>query len=286
MLLVLSAGGLARVAPASASWRAVSPCAAQGGAERAGPEARTSGRVINITPSGGWGVARSHARASYGDPGAAIEASGATGAGPVHGVVTANEWGQRVEFQVRKFVTVVEEILSQAGIPADRPLRKVAAMVVVKNPYAGHYARDLSAAVAWSEELGLRLGQMAVDALGDQPESYGKAAIAGINGEQEHANAFLTTTFGDALRKAVGGGKAWITSNTKVGPPGTSLDVPLAYKDALYVRSHYDTMEVRIPDAPLPDEVVVIAVVANRGRLNARLGGLKKEEATGADGLR
>jgi hypothetical protein len=62
--------------------------------------------------------------------------------------------------------------------------------------------------------------------------------------------------------------------------------VPLAYKDALYVRSHYDAMEVRISDAPLPDEVVVVAVVANRSHLNARLGGLRKEEAVGGDGLR
>ncbi len=190
------------------------------------------------------------------------------------------------DFQIRKLVTVVEEVRMEAGIPADRPLRKVAAMAVVKNPYAGRYEEDLSAMVEFSRTLGDLLGRRAVEALGDQPESYGKGAIAGIAGEQEHANAFLTTIFGDKLREAVGGGKAWITSATKVGVPGTTLDVPLAYKDALYVRSHYDAMEVRIHDAPLPDEVVVVAVVANRGRLNHRLGGLRKEEVKGEDGLR
>ncbi|HWP34135.1 MAG TPA: amino acid synthesis family protein [Thermodesulfobacteriota bacterium] len=194
--------------------------------------------------------------------------------------------GDATPFRIRKLVTVVEEVLSEAGIPADRPLRRVAAIAVVANPYAGRYEPDLSAAVAFSAELGARLGRMAVAALGERPESYGKGAIAGLAGEQEHANAFLTTAFGDALREAVGGGKAWIASNTKRGVPGASLDVPLAYKDALYVRSHYDTMEVRVPDAPLPDEVVVVAVVANRGRLNARLGGLAKEEVRGLDGLR
>ena len=194
--------------------------------------------------------------------------------------------GGRVEFLIRKLVTVVEEVRSEAGIVAYRPLRKVAVMAVVANPYAGRYAEDLSVAVEWSRELGALLGKMAVESLADVPESYGKAAIAGLHGEPEHANAFLTTSFGDALRNAVGGGSAWICPNTKRGEPGTSLDVPLAYKDALYVRSHYDTMEVRIPDTPLPDEVVLIAVVANRGRLNARLGGLKKEEAKGVDGLR
>jgi hypothetical protein len=189
------------------------------------------------------------------------------------------------EIQVRKLVTIVEEIHSEAGIAAARPLRRVATAAVVSNPYAGHYQEDLSALVEFSKELGRLLATRAVEALGDAPESYGKAAIAGQNGEQEHANAFLTTVFGDELRRACGGGKAWITSASKVGPMGASLDVPLAYKDALYVRSHYDAIEVRIPDAPRPDEVVVVVAVTNGGRLNARLGGLAKEQAKGEDGL-
>jgi hypothetical protein len=191
-----------------------------------------------------------------------------------------------VEFTIRKLVTIIEEVRSEAGISTDRPLLKVAAMAVIQNPYAGHYHADLGAAVAWSAELGVLLGRRAIQALADKPESYGKGAIAGILGEQEHANAFLTTSFGDALREAVGGGKAWIASTTKKGVPGTSLDVPLACKDALYVRSHYDTMEVRISDSPLADEVVVVAVVSNRGRLNARLGGLTRDKVAGEDGLR
>lgn len=189
--------------------------------------------------------------------------------------------------EIRKIVTIVEEVLSEAGRKGDPPLKKVAVAAVVKNPYAGRYEEDLSEAVKASESLGELLGKKAVRALGGDPvQSYGKGGIAGVAGEQEHANAFLTTTFGDALRNAVGGGKAWIPSATKRGEAGTAIDVPLAYKDALFVRSHYDAMEVRIPDAPLPDEVVVIATVANRGRLNARLGGLKVEEVRGEDGLR
>ena len=189
-------------------------------------------------------------------------------------------------FEIRKLLTIVEEVRSEGGMVAERPLRKVAAVAVVRNPYAGRYQEDLSAMVEFSSELGALICPRAVEALGDPPESYGKGAIAGTGGEQEHANAFLTTAFGDELRKAVGGGKAWITSATKVGGPGTTLDVPLAYKDALWVRSHYDAMEIRVPDAPLPDEVVVAAVVANGGRLNARLGGLRKEEVKGENGLR
>src|SRR3954466_2684752 len=126
------------------------------------------------------------------------------------------------DIQIRKLVTIVEEIRSEAGITAARPLRRVATAAVVSNPYAGQYQEDLSALVEFSRELGRLLGTRAVEALGDAPESYGKAAIAGVNGEQEHANAFLTTTFGDELRRAVGGGTAWITSATKVGPMGVS----------------------------------------------------------------
>jgi len=191
-----------------------------------------------------------------------------------------------MELKIRKIVTIIEEIKSEMGIVADHALRKVAVVAVVANPYAGKYHKDLQEGIKLSGELGSLLGEMAVKALAEPPESYGKAGIVGINGEIDHAHMFLTTVFADGLRKAVGGGAAWITSAGKMGGPGAAIDVPLAFKNALFVRSHYDAIEVRIPDAPLPDEVVVIAAVANRGRLNFRLGGLRKEDAKGLDGLR
>jgi hypothetical protein len=182
--------------------------------------------------------------------------------------------------EIRKVLVVVEETRRAAGRPGRRPLRKVAAMAVVTNPLAGQgFVEDLSPLVEPSAALGAELGQLALQALGGEVESYGKAAIAGTAGEQEHANACLTSAFGNAFREAIGGGRAWITSATKVGGPGTAIDVPLAYKDELWVRSHYDAMEVRVPDGPLPEELVVIAAVADRGRLHARLGGMSVEEA-------
>lgn len=182
---------------------------------------------------------------------------------------------------VRKTWVVIEETRTAAGRPdTSGPLRKVAACAVVRNPFAGQgYVEDLMPLVEASRALGIELGSMAVEALGGPAESYGKGAVAGTAGEQEHANACLTSAFGDVFRDALGDGRAWISSATKVGNPGTPIDVPLAYKDELWVRSHYDTLEVRVPDAPLPDEIVVIAVVANRGRLNARLGGMTKDAA-------
>lgn len=189
--------------------------------------------------------------------------------------------------EVRKWVLWVEEVEREMGrADAGPPLRKVASCVVLKNPHAGRYVEDLGDLVTASAPLAEQLCQRAIQMIGAGPESYGKGALVGMAGDQEHANAFLTTVFGDVLRKHAGGGAAWIPSMTKRAGPGAPIDVPLACKDALYVRSHYDGITVSIADAPGPDEVVVIAAYANRGRLNARLGGLATHEVRGEDGLR
>lgn len=189
---------------------------------------------------------------------------------------------------VRRWFTQVEERAVENGQRHAAPLRKVAATAIVGNPFAGRYAADLSQAVADSEAVGALLARLAVEAMGGLAvESYGKGGVVGLQGEQEHANAMLTTTFAEPLRVAVGGALAWIPSFTKLAAPGTAIDVPLAHKDALYVRSHYDGVTVALPaDAPAPDEVALIVVLANRGRLNARVGGLKAAEISARDGLR
>ena len=194
--------------------------------------------------------------------------------------------GAFVPPEIRRIVKLSDEIRCLAGVTAPRPLRRAAVAAVLSNPYAGRYVEDLNPLIVWSAELGGLLGKLVVEALGEPAQSYGKGGIAGTAGEQEHANALLTTTMAEGLRKAVGGGKAWISSATKLGGPGTAIDIPLAHKDALYVRANYDTVEVRVPDAPLADEIVVITVAANRGRLHARCGGLLAADVKGEDGLR
>lgn len=182
---------------------------------------------------------------------------------------------------VRKTFVSIEEIRTPStGEDAGPALRKVAACAVVTNPLAGQgFVADLSSIVNASGEIGTSLGVMASQALGSPVESYGKGGLVGTAGEQEHINAALTSVFGNAFREVIGGGKAWITSATKLAGPGTVIDVPLAYKDEIWVRSHYDAMEVRVPEAPLPNEMVIIAAVANRGRINARVGGMTASEA-------
>jgi Amino acid synthesis len=193
-----------------------------------------------------------------------------------------------MSLEVRKLVVVVEEVRSEGGRGGDGgPLRKVAALAVARNPYAGRpWSASLEELVAPSGTLASELASAAVAALGEPVESYGKAAMVGLDGEQEHANACITSVFGDAFRAAVGGGKAWLPSVTKRAAAGASLDIPVCYRDAIWVRSHYDAVTVAVHDAPLPDEVLVGLAVTNRGRLHARLGGLAKHEVRGEDGLR
>lgn len=178
-------------------------------------------------------------------------------------------------YKVRAWHSFVQETVHELGPAPEQPLLKAAVAVVLENPFAGVWVDDLSALTEASAGLGTELGERAVALLGGRPvESYGKGGLVGVNGEQEHIVACVTTVFGDALRAAVGGGKAWISSATKVAAVGATIDVPLAYKDEVYVRSHYDAITLMLPDAPRPNELVIIAAVATGGRLNARVGGM------------
>jgi hypothetical protein len=192
-------------------------------------------------------------------------------------------------YHIRKwYVQIDESLANESGQLADgAPLRKLVLAAAIANPYAGRFSENLDLIVADSPALGEEFGRRVQALLGsDRIESYGKAAIVGTGGEYEHGNAFLTSIFADPVRDAVGGGSAWIPSSGKRGTPGTSIDIPLAHKDALYVRSHYDTLTAQFADAPSADEVVVAFAFASRGRLHARLGGLRSTEITGEDGLR
>jgi hypothetical protein len=190
---------------------------------------------------------------------------------------------------IRKLYTIVEETLQEAGQSVTPPTRKAAAIAVVWNPCAGHQVTNLTELIDFGEELGALLGERAVRALGIAPDnvhSYGKAAIVGEDGELEHAAAILHPKLGSPLRRAVGKGAALVPSAKKRGPMGAAIDVPLGHKDAAYVRSHFDAMEIRVPDAPKRDEIVVAIVVTDSGRPLPRIGGLTVDQIDGKDGLR
>lgn len=191
--------------------------------------------------------------------------------------------------RIRKIAVWVEETHIEMGRAIAPPTRKAVAVAVIENPFAGVYAEDLSELIATGEVLGGLLGGKCVAALGIAPaqaESYGKAAMVGEAGELEHAAALLHPRLGAPLRAAVARGAALVPSSKKMGGPGQSLDVPLGHKEAAYVRSHFDGVEVRLNDAPRADEIMVAVAVTDSGRPLPRVGGLRAAEVVGEDGLR
>lgn len=187
---------------------------------------------------------------------------------------------------IRRIVTLVDETRMEVGRPVSPPIRRVVTAAVLTNPFAGKFVEDLEPLIEASVPLGAELTAIAVQALGGPVHSYGKGGIVGMKGELEHVAAMLHPKFGTPFREGVGGGKAIIPSAKKRGGPGTALDVPLHYKDAAFVRSHFDAIEVRIPDAPADDELIIAVAVTDGGRPLPRIGGLKVDEIVGEDGLR
>jgi hypothetical protein len=191
--------------------------------------------------------------------------------------------------QIRKLATFVEETCTEMGHAVGPHTRRAAAVAVIENPFAGKFVEDLTELTLIGEELGDLLTQRAVAALGipaSTVESYGKAAAVGENGELEHAAAILHPKLGTPVRRVLGKGAALIPSSKKRGGLGVALDIPLGHKDAAFVRSHFDGMEVRINDAPRANEIMVAIAVTDSGRPLARVGGLTKDQIKGEDGLR
>lgn len=167
---------------------------------------------------------------------------------------------------------VSELVTSDALGVACNPICRVAALGIVKNPFAGRHQQDLSGLFEIGGALGPQLVEMALPRLKGVPISYGKAAIVGVNGDMEHGGALIHPKLGAPMRSAIGGGEAVIPSNVKLGPPGTTIDVPLGHKDNPWSFDHFDTMTVFIADAPLPDEIVMCVAYADGGRPIPRCG--------------
>lgn len=189
---------------------------------------------------------------------------------------------------IRKIVTSVEEVFHEGGPRANTPPRRASIMAVIKNPYAGAYHEDIQPFMEDLKPLGLMMANRLLDALGGDPkliEGYGKGAIVGAGGEIEHG-ALWHAPGGYVMREVLGGAKAIVPSTKKVGGVGTRLDVPVTHVDASYVRSHFDSIEVGLNDAPRADEMAVILVMTTGARVHNRAGGLAAKDIKGEDGLR
>jgi hypothetical protein len=190
--------------------------------------------------------------------------------------------------ELRKIVTVVEEIFHEFGPPPPTSLKMGAIAAVLKNPYAGRYVPDIMPLMDALKPFGLDMSRRLLGALGGDPKAiqgFGKGAIVGAAGELEHG-ALWHVPGGYAMRELLGNAKAIVPSSKKVGAPGTRLDVPITHINASYVRSHFSAMEVGIVDAPRAEEMVLILVMTTGARIHDRAGGLKASEVKGEDGLR
>lgn len=184
-----------------------------------------------------------------------------------------------MKLNIRRSFTLIEDKSELAGRRVAPPVRKIAVVTVLENPYLGRYVEDLSPLIEASVALGKTMAQMALDALGPyKVQGYGKGALVGLLGEAEHASALVTTTYANPIRDAIGCGKAWISSMVKLGSPGQVIDIPMNHVDDVYVRSHYDGMTLSLQDTPMPDEIAIIFCMSSGARLNARVGGLSHED--------
>ncbi|ESR23085.1 amino acid synthesis family protein [Lutibaculum baratangense] len=188
---------------------------------------------------------------------------------------------------VRKRMLTVEEVFHEGGPPPETPLKRGAILVAIRNPFAGRYVEDVASFMEDLKPLGLEMAQRLVEAMGGVAavESYGKGSIVGAAGELEHG-ALWHAPGGYAMREVLGGAKAIVPSTKKVGGPGTRLDVPLTHINASYVRSHFDAIEVGLPDGPKADELVFVLAMATGPRVHHRMGGLAAADVKGEDGLR
>lgn len=192
------------------------------------------------------------------------------------------------EVKIRKRLLITEEIFHEGGPVAAVPHKRGAIICVIENPFAGRYVEEIAGFMDDLQPLGVAMARDLLAALGGDAsaiDGYGKGAIVGSAGELEHG-ALWHVPGGYAMREILGDAKAIVPSTKKVGGPGTRLDVPVTHVNASYVRSHFDAMEVGVPDAPKADEMALVLVMTCGPRVHARVGGLAAADIKGEDGLR
>ncbi|HBN31202.1 MAG: amino acid synthesis family protein [Rhodobacterales bacterium] len=191
------------------------------------------------------------------------------------------------DFRLRKTMLFIEEIQHDGGKVAPVPRLRAAIVALVSNPFAGRYEADLQSAMEALKPLGLMMTDKLITALGGIAgiDGYGKAGLVGEDGELEHT-ALWHVPGGYAMRERLGMAKAIVPSAMKIGGVGTRIDVPLGHINAAYVRSHFDAIEVGVPDGPKAGELLFALAMSKGARINSRMGGLEAADVVGVDGLR
>lgn len=154
------------------------------------------------------------------------------------------------------------------------PTLLVAAIVIIRNPWFGlGHVENLRPEI---RDHGPKLGKLLTDMLlgvtGDRLQGCGKASVVGMGGEVEHAQALTHTIhFGNQLREAVNA-KSYLAFSNMRGSANCPLTIPLMDKDDGGRRSHYQTIQTSIADAPAEDEIVVALGASVGGHPNHRIG--------------
>lgn len=192
-----------------------------------------------------------------------------------------------MKVEVRKIVTFIDEAFHEGGPVSKKPYKRGAIAAIVANPYAGRYVENIMPMMDALKPLGYELAERLIKALGGPKkiESYGKAVVVGVNGESEHA-AVWHVPGGYGMRELLENSKAIVPSAIKVGAAGTAIDVPLHHRTAAYVRSHFDAIEMRVPDSPRPNEIMFVIAMGTGPRIHERAGGLRASEISKYDGQR
>jgi hypothetical protein len=195
--------------------------------------------------------------------------------------------GAHPVIDVRKLVLAVEDVWHDGGPRNAAPLRRGSVAAILHNPYAGEYVADIQPMMEALKPLGRAMAQRLIAALGGPQaiEGYGKGALIGLDGELEHG-ALWHVPGGYGMRDLLEGSHAIVPSTTKIGAAGASIDVPIHHRVAAYVRSHFDTVEVRVADSPRPDEMLLVIAMTTGPRPHARVGGLRADEIAKFDGQR
>lgn len=178
--------------------------------------------------------------------------------------------------EIRKVYTAVEETRIEGGKKVENPIKMITTMAVIKNPWIDRgYVENLKPEI---DEYAPQLGELLVAELfkhigsPDEVEAFGKASVVGVDGEIEHASAFIhTLKFGNKFRDAVKG-TSILSFTNKRGGAGSAVMIPMVHKTDESERSHFVTFEAAIPDAPRADEIVVAIGISTGGRPHPRTG--------------
>lgn len=182
--------------------------------------------------------------------------------------------------KLRKITTIVDEVLTEGGETVDPVARTAVVAAVIENPWKGQgFVQQLNTGIDdIAPQLGKLLAPRVMEALGSPLEAYGKAAIVGLNGEIEHGSGLIhTLKFGNFFRDAASA-STLLPAVEKRGPAGIVFDIPLKHFTDATIRSHHQSLEVRIPDAPHADEILVALAGASQGRPKQRLADLSTEQ--------